>query len=564
MRSRQKIFVADFETANSPKNLKKGFTFVWLWDICSLKNFSHVSGKYIDDFVKFFEKTGSCIVWMHNLKFDGMFLINWLLKNNYRIEEVGKALQPGSFSTIISGEGEFFQIKFCIKCNKKKKIIVELRDSSKKIKTSVRQIAESFELPVEKGEIDYEKERDEFYVADVKETDYCKNDTEIVARALSFLYAEGLDKLTIGSDALSLFKNFCGKQNWTMLFPTQKIEIDDFLRKSYRGGLCMCAQNVQRKKIDKTVYVYDVNSLYASIMCECELPFGQPEYYNGKFEKTNNRTLFIQHVWACFEIKKEKTPHLIRKDFCCDMKNQKFWTNSFGEMIELWLTNVDLELLFENYEIFDIKFIDGFKFFASKNLFKSFLLPIYVEKCRTKGARRQIQKSLLVELYGKFATNPRRTNKTPKLLNDRVVFETAKEPKEIDSVYTAISCFITAYGRKKLIKAIEANKDDFVYCDTDSIHLTKEAKGIFVDNAILGAWKQERVYSSALYFAQKMYAGQIGSNIEIKLAGANDEVKKGFNFDNFRNGVQVFGKLKPVTVRGGVVLKKVMFTLREH
>ncbi len=557
MAKKTRIFVADFETANNKRNIVQNYTFVWLWDICDLKDFSHKSGRTVENFLKEFEKIGSCIVWMHNLKFDGSFLIDWLLKNGYEFCEE-KELEKGQFSALVSGAGEFFSIRVCLNCKNKKKIIIDFWDSLKKIRMSVDKIAQSFDLGMTKGVIDYESFRDWNYIATEQETKYCQNDTEIVARALSFLYLEGLDKMTISADALALYKKWAGKHFYT-LFPVLNIEVDDEIRKAYTGGICYLSEDFKSIEVED-VRVYDVNSMYASVMSEEVLPFGEPLKFEGKF-CDKKRKLFVQHVWARFKLKTGKMPTILNKSLCSDIK-KSFIRTTGDEMLELWLTNVDLELLFENYEVFDIKYVDGYSFFGSRNMFKKYIDPIYKRKCKSVGAIKQICKSLLVELYGKFATNPHRTNKIPTLKHDAIVFEVAPEVKEISPVYTPVACFITAYARRKLIKAIEENANDFVYCDTDSVHLKCNAKGIKVDDELLGAWKLERRYKRALYIGQKAYIGEVGQEIEIKLAGAPEVIKKQISFDNFKRGARFPGKLQPTYVRGGVVLRQTYFTIR--
>ena len=78
----------------------------------------------------------------------------------------------------------------------------------------------------------------------------------------------------------------------------------------------------------------------------------------------------------------------------------EYLVDTGGEMMDLTVTSVDLELLFKHYEIFDIKYIDGFMFMGSHNLFRNFILPIYKQKCENTGAIKETNKMLLVGLYG--------------------------------------------------------------------------------------------------------------------------------------------------------------------
>ena len=60
-----------------------------------------------------------------------------------------------------------------------------------------------------------------------------------------------------------------------------------------------------------------------------------------------------------------------------------------------------------------------------------------------------------------------------------------KTEKEIvDATYTAVACFITSYARNKLLEGIYKNIKQFVYCDTDSMHLLSPAVGVEEGNKL--------------------------------------------------------------------------------
>src|SRR5699024_6171198 len=122
------------------------------------------------------------------------------------------------FTTLISHLGVFYSIEIKIKKHNKIKIF----DSYKKLPFSVHNISKAFNIEEVKGEIDYKKERPIGYELDENEINYVKNDTIIVSKALNKQFQQGLDKMTIGSDALNSFKSMC---NFDVLFPVLPLEI---------------------------------------------------------------------------------------------------------------------------------------------------------------------------------------------------------------------------------------------------------------------------------------------------------------------------------------------------
>ena len=239
-------------------------------------------------------------------------------------------------------------------------------------------------------------------------------------------------------------------------------------------------------------------------------------------------------------------------------------TDQDGRMMELTLTNIDLELLFENYDVDEIKYIDGYSFMASTNLFKDYIMPLYDMKSKLpKGAERELIKLMINSLYGKFGTKTSHKRRQPFLINGIVQYG-ALVSEESNPVYTAVASFITSYARKQLFSVINSHLDSFIYCDTDSCHLYEDSlPDDIVDPKRLGAWDLEKVYIKAKYLKQKAYMGEKeDGKIDIKLAGCPDEGKKQINFDNFKVGTCVNGKLTPLHVRGGIVLVDTKFTIK--
>ena len=135
-------------------------------------------------------------------------------------------IEDKTFTTIISDLGMFYELKIYFKKDeqKKKSIKVTIYDSLKIIPFSVKEIAKAFNLEESKLELDYLKKRKEGHELTPEE------------KAYKVIFDEKLTKMTQGSNALSDFKNIIGKDKFEHLFPHLPIELDNDIRRSYRGG----------------------------------------------------------------------------------------------------------------------------------------------------------------------------------------------------------------------------------------------------------------------------------------------------------------------------------------
>ena len=193
-------FTADFETTTDPNDCR-----VWAYAICEIGNVDNfIYGNNIEDFIKFCEnKNENYEIYFHNLKFDGEFIFSYLLNNGYQVIKSKNEKQDKTFTTLISDTGQFYSIEIYFKIIDGKHVNkVTIYDSLKILNFSVDKIAKDFNLPIQKLELDYKEKREINHKLTENEINYIKNDVEIMARALEYLFNENLTKITIGSDAL--------------------------------------------------------------------------------------------------------------------------------------------------------------------------------------------------------------------------------------------------------------------------------------------------------------------------------------------------------------------------
>ena len=148
--------------------------------------------------------------------------------------------------------------------------------------------------------------------------------------------------------------------------------------------------------------------------------------------------------------------------------------------------------------------------------------------------------------------------------------------EERDPVYVPVAVFATAHARECLLTAAAANRERFIYCDTDSLHLlgTEPPEGIPLDDNRFGCWKVEGEFSRARHEGPKRYIWDLNGKVSVTCAGMPDNVKADCSWDNFKTGYKNYdvvdgkpvirpglGKLKPLMVPGGRTLVDTIYEL---
>ena len=607
-------FMADFETTTDELDCRVWATAWVNIDSVNLPNYGNTlqMTNNLESFLHYFKSLeGSHECYFHNLKFDGSFIIDYLLRNGYSYDDY--LAEPNTFNTMITEQKIFYGIKVRFddhpQINKNgkpkmrkgrpvfKKCIIHFKDSLKKIPLKVSQIAKAYGLPDEKGIIDYKLKRPIGYQLTEEEKEYIKNDIVIVAKALDIMINhQGQTALTISSDALSDFKHRLAnvprgssknKEKadtcFRHFFPELSLESDTFIRHAYKGGYTYCNPKYAGQTVGKGL-VYDVNSLYPSCMRDCPLPYGVPVYFTGIPDANEDYPLFITHFKCTFRLKPNHLPTIQLKN------NSRFieteYLTEVDSLEELFLTNVDFKLFEEHYDVFDLEFIDGFYFQSKVGFFEDYIeyWGDIKKNAKDKG-QRQLAKLMLNSLYGKFASSTSGVMKEPYLDEEENVKYDVAVKEGRPPVYTALACFTTAWARNKMIRSAQACYDRFLYCDTDSLHvLGLELPDIEIHESELGFWKCEGIFNKAKYLRPKTYLESFcqidGKNItspsdfnqansdetEVKCCGMPDNMKRLVNYDNFKLGQlynntmratddeENYAKLMPKTVKGGVVL----------
>ena len=643
-----RTFVGDFETTvyEGQKH-----TEVWASAIVELNSEDVKIFKSIDETFEYLSvMKDNVIVYYHNLKFDGSFWLSYLLvdrnfkqaynKTGERINDIEwqqeKEMKNNTFKYSISDKGQFYTI--IIKVNNK---FIEIRDSLKLLPFSVKKIGKSFETKHKKLDMEYTGFRYSGCEITLEEQEYIKNDVLVVKEALEIMYNEGHNKLTIGSCCLEEYKKLIGKDDYSMYFPNlTEIELDkdtygsfnaeEYIRKSYRGGWCYVVKGKENKIYENGVTA-DVNSLYPSVMSSesgNRYPVGKPYFWKGNYideEALKTNRYFFIRIKTRFYIKKNKLPFIQVKGnllyngremletsdiydaetdtYCKEILD--FNGNLVSTRVELTLTMTDYYLLKEHYDLVDFEILDGVWFYTEIGIFDRYIEKYKKIKTVSTGAKRELAKLFLNNLYGKMATSTDSSFKVAYVKEDKSIGFLPVLANDKKPVYIPIGSAITSYARNFTIRTAQNNyygvdKRGFIYADTDSIHCdldVSELKDVPVHDSAFCHWKLEALWDKGIFVRAKTYIEHVThENLKpvepynnIKCAGmpqkckdllnlslegyteeeyeALKDVEKKFvktkrTFKDFKRGLIVPSKLRPKRINGGIILCDTTYEMR--
>lgn len=610
-----------------------------------------------ETFSKFLSLKSNLVVYYHNLKFDGEFWVSYLLRNGFKlamktIKRPGKDdeyawleerwMYNNTFKVSISEMGQWYSIIIKVKNH-----FIEIRDSLKLLPFSLKKIGKSFGTKHQKLDMEYKGFRYAGCRITPEEEGYIKNDVLVIKEALEIMFDEGHKSLTIGSCCLSEYKSICkgslkNELSYDEMYPNlYDIPLDQkeygmpnaglWIRKSYRGGWTYLAKG-KENRIYHNGTTADVNSLYPSVMHSesgSRYPIGIPHFWKGDYideQALKPERYYFIRIRTRFYLKEGYLPFIQIKDSFLYKGNENLDTSDWlidgkyyshieenGELrdtrVTLTLTMVDFERIKEHYNLVDFEILDGCWFYSQVGIFDEYIDKYKEIKVTAKGAKRELAKLFLNNLYGKMATSTDSSFKYP-LLEDgvvkyRIVHEEKKKPG-----YIAVGSAITSYARDFTIRAAQKNyhgveNPGFIYADTDSIHCDlnpEEIVGIKVDDNAFCHWKLESCWDEAIFVRQKTYIEHVvKENLEecepyhnVKCCGMPDTCKglflesmegakkdfeeynheeRDFLFDSDRNriirtyadfkrGLDVPGKLRPKRVKGGIILADCRYKMR--
>lgn len=344
-------------------------------------------------------------------------------------------------------------------------------------------------------------------------------------------------KLTIASTSFNeilttkykgiLLKNLCVN--------TLKKEVEDFIRKAYKGGRVEVF-----KRLVYNFYKYDVNSLYPYVMEDKNFPIGKATEYSSK-ESEQQLKRGLLGVCEC-EIKAPdiNIPYLA-------LRHEDKLIFPVGCWSDIITSFEVIEARKRGYEIKIIRSV----FYSNKGtVFKEFVNKYYKIKENAEGAKREIAKLFLNSAYGKFGQ--KRTHRVIKSEIDIIkggmdideiqsfdngfmfsAEETSYRNRSINPIY---ALFVTAYARHKLYEGFEAILNlggELYYCDTDCIASSIPLPENMIHKTALGKWDFEGFYDVGVFIAPKLYAIKNANELIIRGKGINREELEKCTIDDF-------------------------------
>lgn len=489
----------------------------------------------VDGLFDLIEENQSPVIYFHNLEYDGRYIIDFLIKQEIAfqiINRVNRLLLLRFF--IGEGENEFE---------------VKIVDSYAMLMDSLKKLSKVFAPEFEKRSLNLDKVtfnpldpvHMEYLVYDCLALKYVVINSRVLIHETFGVNA----RYTTSSTALRYWQTTVDKP----IFRLGK-EKEEFTRKSYSGGLVY----VSKVDLFSDVSVYDVNSMYPSVMRDNAYPVGG-SYFTDRYEgqgfyevtvdATNSEFLFI----SGFD---ERTGKKIPK------ANGKF---------KAFISDVEYKLALRlGYRI---KIIKGLVFEESSYLFTEFVNTC--ERLRLahgKDSVGMITKYIQNSLYGKFGTKETREQiyYSPELLEDCTPYIDpltgefyglyvdelqASEPYMLPH----LASYTTALARCKLVNLVlKAGIENCFYCDTDSLFVNREGGERLQDEIgeKYGMIKLDAYFSHVVIVAPKVYFGT-GKNRakgfpnsmveDLRDSLLNGEVAK-VGFTSLNSNVQILKKRK--------------------
>jgi hypothetical protein len=611
------MFVADFETCDADNDFKIDVNTgdmikeqkVWL---AGFKNLETMKSEYfynLDDFMNAILARGdnsNTEYGFHNIKFDGSYIIPWLLHNEYTCSH--SKPEPKEFSVLVDERNAWYSIT--IQVTKRRK--VTLWDTAKLFPCQLEYLHEVYSTPTHKIHEDndfYSTVRPAGYVPNEREMMYFENDLQVPAETLNKhieLYGLRFKKTQAGQAFYNFEQTF---KAWKFRFPALTIEQDDAIRKAYWGGISY----VPKKYGGLDFYnigVFDINSSYPDKAANFKLPYGKCLMESGEGKHPDMSKFWVAECLMTFTLKSDHLPCIpsraILEGGIVEEKdsNHDKWLEDSQGIVRIRFSCIDYGTIQESY---DIKILSWewsmhWAWKVHKEVAKFVNMNNEIKIKYSKLAKQETDPELKAEynvkrnrakvdnnsFYGKFGEEIIKKGKTPYLEEGNIIWRVDREDEtsEVKRKFLPVAIAITAWGRRQLVQGWNILKEHALYCDTDSLHYLTAGQpkldkameeGKFeTDAEKLGAWKLEGNFVRGRYLRAKAYMEENEKgHREVTLAGLPADKHSGqfskkrscLDWDNFKIGTIIpadkTNKLRTVPTPTGNKLLPTSFQIKE-
>ena len=541
-RKKYDIYAMDIESHNDEESIAKRETSMWLG--CFINEDSKIEDENsyfytMDEFLHRCEEMTSkrrksakesrpcknLAVFIYNLSFEWSFILPVMLEMGFKFKasiEKDDEMVFNSISTKSVSSVWQCQIKF-----HKDSGILLLRDLAKIYGGGLGNVAKAFNLPTQKGEINYRLNRLHRppRYATPEEKEYCFKDTRIIVDILLEEIRRG-DKdffKAVSMASYSMLKllrrgfprSIKPYKEFRKLYPELGKEENEFVRNALSGGICYATRRFQFKEINEEVFCIDGHQMHPSQIYLKPHPYGEGEYFTG------SPTKFFKHINVCH----------IRVSYD-DVKIHsiiKLIGRSFADHAELYVFDFEIPTMRKCYVNLEIEFIDGYCYKSRFLPWREYVHENYIARLKAK-AQKDAYNTLRYKLlnnagaYGKFVERPH-TEIFQNYINEDGIIDsiiTNKEienddPKMFNAKYSYVPlASIPAWSRVSLIEtALLFGWENILYFDTDSIYClaNEETKKVLYNKVNLkdelGGWELEKVATRSQFTAPKRYKLEI-------------------------------------------------------
>lgn len=567
------VYAFDIESHNDEGSIARGETSAWLGYLINEDSEALDRNSYfydLDEFLDKLEALTRCVkkrkrnllIYVFNLSFEWSFLLPVLLRHNFRWkEDIDKkdSFVYSSITNVTATNVWDAKIKFHMSSG-----FVEFRDIGKIFPGSLRDVAKSFSLPTQKGDIDYRKDRTaKDYVVTDEEKIYCFKDCRIIVDILQRLKDDKAfwKSLSAGSYSMNkMIEETYGKA-WKPMglfrqqYPELDAETNEILRKGASGGITYATPSFQYRRINENVLHIDAHQMHPFQMVTKLFPFGTPEAFQG--EPPWGR-IALCHVRISYSgVKLHEIISMIGVDFCKDY--------------EIYLWDFEIEVCKKCYIDFEVKYIDGLSFMAKRFRGWRYVLGNYKKRMKAKKEGDAFgityYKLLNNSCYGKFLEKPHPITFKNIINEDGVITSEKIEKTDVKPnaryTYIGLGACIPAYSRCYLLETaltISPSGKSIVYFDTDSIFFldneeTREGIKKIKIGGDIGDWDYEPTLIKSEFSAPKRYKGiaEDGKMI-VHMAGINFKVNDMPSYDELDIDKGQFTIQGSMRCKGGTII----------
>lgn len=485
--------------------------YIWMFGI----NESVYFGRTWEEFKEFlnmvfdFESTINSYIWVHNLAFEFQYL-----KSIYNFQDVIARKSHKVMSATIENTSITFRCSFFLS------------------NCALRELPKLYGLNVEKmiGDLDYKLIRNRETILDEKELKYCENDCLV-------LYQYIKKELETYETINKLPKTSTGKvrkELKSLTIPNYEyrrrvrkaINVDphvyNLLQKCFMGGYTH-ANFIYTDEIIRDVDSYDETSAYPYVLVTHKFP--STEFKKIRIKRREQMLDNLAYIVTVkfTNLKSKYFNTYISQSKCNYIRGGKYDNGRIIEAdeIEITLTDVDFKLILDwyncKYEIIE-SYYSIYNYLPK--LFINFVLDKYVIKTALKGVKGkeleyQKEKNKYNALYGMSVTNTIRDEviydndtklwRERELTNEEIEDKLLKE-KNTSFLSFAYGVWVTAHARNNLLRRVMELDENVIYCDTDSIKLTKGYNKVVIDEYNKSVEKKIEFVSQILHINKDRFA----------------------------------------------------------